>query len=54
MLPCMTHTTIILSTLAALFGIVFFIFGGYDDSPGAQGLGLIIFLSGVITLIRNK
>lgn len=28
--------------LGVLFGIFLFFFGGYDDSPGAQGLGLII------------
>ena len=31
-----------------------FVYGGYDDSPGAQGLGVVIFLIGVINLVRTK
>ena len=39
---------------AILFGVFMFIYGGYDDSPGAQLLGLILFVVGVTGLIRNK
>ena len=28
-------------------GVFLIIFGGYDDSPGAQGLGLILALVGL-------
>ena len=31
-----------------------FIFGGYDDSPGAQGLGLLIFIFGVVSIVRSN
>jgi hypothetical protein len=37
-----------------LFGIFIFIYGGYDDSPGAQGLGFIIVVGAIIGIIRNK
>lgn len=37
-----------------LFGIFLFFYGGYDDSPGAQGLGLLIVAGGVWGLIRMK
>jgi hypothetical protein len=31
-----------------------FIFGGYDDSPGAQGLGLLLFILAIFLLVRNR
>ncbi len=40
--------------LAILFGVFIFIFGGSDDSPGAQLLGLIIFLVGVVGIVRGR
>lgn len=30
-----------------LFGAFLFVFGGYDDSPGAQGLGLVFVFVGL-------
>lgn len=45
---------IILFILAVLFGIFLFIYGGYDDSPGAQGLGLLIVIGGIVGIIKNK
>ncbi|MFZ2310885.1 MAG: hypothetical protein WAW11_05070 [Patescibacteria group bacterium] len=41
------------SMIAIVFGIFIFIYGGYDDSPGAQLLGLIIFILGVRGVIKN-
>lgn len=38
--------------LLILFGIFIFIYGGYDDSPGAQGLGLFLFIFSLIKLIK--
>jgi len=37
-----------------LFGVFMFVYGGYDDSPGAQLLGLIIFIIGVVNLVKGK
>ena len=31
-----------------------FVYGGYDDSPGAQLLGLIIFMVGIFNLVKGK
>lgn len=42
------------SVIALLLGIFIFIYGGYDDSPGAQLLGLVIFIIGIIGLVRNR
>ena len=40
--------------LAILLGIFMFVFGEYDDSPGAQLLGLIMVIIGVIGLIKSQ
>ncbi|MDD5547751.1 MAG: Ser-Thr-rich GPI-anchored membrane family protein [Candidatus Pacebacteria bacterium] len=45
---------IILSIFAALFGVFMFIYGGYDDSPGGQLMGLIAFIIGIVGLIKSK
>lgn len=37
-----------------LFGIFIFIYGGYDDSPGAQLLGVILVVVGIVGLIKKK
>ncbi len=50
----MNKSKIIYPLLAVLFGIFFFIFGGYDDSPGAQGIGLIVVIAGIASIVKNK
>lgn len=30
-----------------------FVYGGYDDSPGAQLLGLTIFIAGITGIIKS-
>lgn len=40
--------------LAIAFGVFIFIYGGYDDSPGAQGLGLIAVILGITGIVRNR
>lgn len=44
----------IYSILAVLFGIFMFVYGGYDDSPGAQGLGLIVAIIGVVGIVKSN
>lgn len=39
---------------AILFGAFMIIYGGYDDSPGAQLIGLIALAVGVFGLARRK
>jgi len=39
---------------AILFGAFMFVYGGYDDSPGAQLLGLALVVLGIVGLIKNK
>ncbi len=38
--------------LTTLLGVFLFIYGGYDDSPGAQGLGVLLFVGGIISLVK--
>ena len=41
------------SVFAILFGIFMFVYGGYDDSPGAQAIGLAIAAIVVVGFIRK-
>lgn len=50
----MNKIKITLSVLAIPFGIFIFVFGGYDDSPGAQLLGLMIFISGIVGIVKSR
>ena len=45
---------IALFILVILLGIFLFIFGGYDDSPGAQGLGLLTVIGGIVGILKTK
>ncbi|MFA5173502.1 MAG: hypothetical protein WC435_03865 [Candidatus Paceibacterota bacterium] len=44
----------ILKILVILLGAFFIVFGGYDDSPGLQGIGLILIIAIVVIVIRGK
>jgi len=48
------HRRIIYFIFAVLFGAFMFVYGGYDDSPGAQLMGLIAVIIGIVGLIKNK
>lgn len=50
----MNKIRITYSILAILFGVFVFVYGGYDDSPGAQGLGLLVFIIGIVGIIKSK
>ena len=40
--------------LAILFGAFMIVYGGIDDSPGAQMLGLVGVIIGIVGITRNK
>ncbi len=44
----------ILPALTILLGAFLFIFGGYDDSPGAQGLGLLLAIYGIVRIVKLR
>jgi len=45
---------LLLPIFAIAFGAFIFVYGGYDDSPGAQLLGAIIVASGILGIIKNR
>lgn len=50
----MNKVRIIYSIFAILFGAFMFVYGGWDDSPGAQLLGVILTIFGVVKIIKSK
>ncbi|MFA5048122.1 MAG: GGIII-like transmembrane region-containing protein [Patescibacteria group bacterium] len=48
------YIKIIFSVLVILFGLFLIIFGGHDDSPGAQGLGLILIITTIVIVVRSR
>lgn len=40
--------------LTILLGGFFIVFGEFDDSPGLQGIGLILIIAIVVVAIRGK
>jgi hypothetical protein len=45
---------LLLSVVVISFGIFIFIYGGYDDSPGGQGLGLLMVIVGIVGIVKSK
>lgn len=39
--------------LLVMFGIFMFVYGGYDDSPGAQGLGFLLVITGITYIVKT-
>jgi drug/metabolite transporter (DMT)-like permease len=50
----MNKRRIIYSVLAILFGAFIFVYGGRDDSPGAQLLGLLAVIAGIVSIIKSR
>lgn len=50
----MNKLLILVSILAVAFGIFMFVFGGYDDSPGAQGLGVLAVTLGIVGVVKGR
>lgn len=44
---------LLLSILVVLLGTFFVIYDGYDDSPGAQLIGVITTAAGVVGTVKN-
>ena len=45
---------IVLSILAILFGGFMVVYGGYDDSPGGQLLGVVLIVIGIVGGIKSR
>lgn len=50
----MNTKKLIYSVLALLIGIFLVIYGGYDDSPGGQLLGVVIAIIAIVNIVKNK
>ncbi|RJQ13486.1 hypothetical protein C4553_03845 [Candidatus Parcubacteria bacterium] len=50
----MNKSKIIYSIFAIAFGVFMVVFGGYDDSPGGQLLGVGLVVLGIVGIIKNK
>ncbi|MFA5359511.1 MAG: hypothetical protein WC349_00920 [Patescibacteria group bacterium] len=48
------YVKILCFILLIFFGVFMIIYGEHDDSPGAQFLGLIMFIIGIVSLVKNK
>ena len=42
------------SVLAICFGVFMIVFGEGDDSPGAQFMGLVAVIIGVVGLVKSR
>jgi len=50
----MNKIRILYSILAILFGIFMFIYGGFDDSPGGQLIGVVIIVIGIVNIVKSR
>ena len=50
----MKKSRLIYSILAVLFGAFMVVYGGIDDSPGGQLLGLLMVIFGIVGVARSK
>jgi uncharacterized membrane protein len=50
----MNKIKLISSILAILFGIFMVVYGGYDDSPGGQLLGLFLVIADIVVMVKSK
>jgi hypothetical protein len=50
----MSKIKMLIFIILVLFGVFLFVYGGYDDSPGAQGLGLLVVIFGIVGVIKNR
>lgn len=50
----MNKKRLIFSILAILFGAFMVVYGGMDDSPGGQLLGLLSIVGGVVGVIKGR
>jgi hypothetical protein len=49
----MKTVTIAQSILAVLSGVLVISYGGADDSPGAQGIGLLTLIFSILIIVQS-
>lgn len=50
----MNKSRLLYSTLAIAFGVFLVVYGGYDDSPGGQLLGVLAVIIGIVGVIKSR
>ena len=50
----MKITKLIFSILAILLGGFFVVYGGYDDSPGGQLIGVAVVIVGIVLAVKSR
>lgn len=50
----MEKRKILYAVLMTLVGASLFVYGGIDDSPGGQLIGLVLVVVGVVGVVKNK
>lgn len=45
---------LVLSILALVFGVFMVIYGGYDNSPGGQLLGVVFAIGGIVGALKSR
>ncbi len=50
----MNKRRVLYSVLAIVFGACIVAYGGIDDSPGGQLLGLLVVIIGIVGVIKSK
>lgn len=45
---------LVFSVPAIALGVFIFVYGGYDDSPGAQLLGFVIVALGIFRIVKGR
>lgn len=50
----MNKGRLLISILVILFGVFLVVYGGIDDSPGGQLLGLVLAIIGTVGVIKSR
>jgi drug/metabolite transporter (DMT)-like permease len=48
----MKYVHVLLAVVAVVFGVMTIVYGGADDSPGAQLIGVVFVVGGVVLGVR--
>jgi len=54
LMKSMNKIRLAFSILALPLGVFLFVYGGHDDSPGAQLLGLVVAVAGIAGLVMKR
>jgi hypothetical protein len=50
----MSKIKLLVFAATILFGVFMIVYGGFDDSPGAQLVGVLAVILGIVGIIKNR